>query len=104
MSYFPSRNARASEYEDESITHIDMTSKAPVWEPSDTGFSEQEDLMTDFRVLVIKSDTIKRGRRIINYICTSKDHAVYFTDDDNFYKTLSSKVNVANVGDSKGRH
>ena len=30
-SYFPSRNPRASEYEDESIHHIDMTSKAPVW-------------------------------------------------------------------------
>ena len=60
--------------------------------------------MTDFRVLEIKSDTIKRGRRIINYVFTRKDHAVYFPDDDNFYKTLSSKVNVANVGDSKGRH
>ena len=30
-SYFPYRNPRASEYEDESIHHIDMTSKAPVW-------------------------------------------------------------------------
>ena len=28
--YLPSRNPKASEYEDESIPHIDMTSKAPV--------------------------------------------------------------------------
>ena len=29
-SYFLSSNPRASEYEDESIPHIDMTSEAPV--------------------------------------------------------------------------
>ena len=37
--YFPSRNPKASEYEDESITHIDMTSEDPVWELYDTGFA-----------------------------------------------------------------
>ena len=37
-SCFPSRNPKSSEYEDESIPHIDMTSKAPVWDPSDTSF------------------------------------------------------------------
>ena len=30
-SYFPYRNPIASEYEDESIPHIYITSKAPVW-------------------------------------------------------------------------
>ena len=38
--HFLSRKPRASKYEDESIPHIDMTSEAPVWEPSETGFSE----------------------------------------------------------------
>ena len=32
-SYFMSRKPKASEYEDELIPHIDMTSKAPVWGP-----------------------------------------------------------------------
>ena len=40
-SYFPSRKPKSSEYEYESILHIDMTSEAPVWEPHDTGFAEQ---------------------------------------------------------------
>ena len=30
-SYFLSRKPKVSEYEDESIPHIDMTSEAPVW-------------------------------------------------------------------------
>ena len=58
--YLSSRNPKASEYEDESIPHIDMTSKAPVWEPSETGFSEQEDATTHFRVEVIRNEIIKR--------------------------------------------
>ena len=32
-SDFLSRKSRESEYEDEYIPHIDMTSEAPVWEP-----------------------------------------------------------------------
>ena len=93
--YFPSRKTRISEYEYESIPHIDMTSKAPVWEPYQTSFSEQENIMTDFRGGFINKDTITRGRRIINSLSTIKNHALYFTDDDNFYKLLNSKVNVA---------
>ena len=48
-SYLPSRKPRSSEYEDESIPHIDMPSQEPVWEPSETSFEKQEDAMTDFR-------------------------------------------------------
>ena len=40
-SYFMYRNPIASEYEDESIPYIDMTSKVPVWEPLETGFVGQ---------------------------------------------------------------
>ena len=101
-SYLLSRKPRVSEYEDESIPHIDMTSKAPVWDPSETIFSEQEDVMTDFRGEVIKNDTITRGQWIINFLSTSKYDAVDFTDDDNFYKALNAKVNVGKVGVSKG--
>ena len=60
--------------------------------------------MTDFRGEVIRSESIARGRRIINYLSTSEDHAVDFTDEDNFYKALNAKVNVDKVGASKGRH
>ena len=41
-SYFPSRRPKSSEYKDESIPRIYMTSEAPVWEPSDVSFAEQE--------------------------------------------------------------
>ena len=60
--------------------------------------------MTDFRGEVIISGTITRGQHIINYLSTSIDHAVDFTDDDNFYKTLNAKANMDKVGESKGRH
>ena len=60
--------------------------------------------MTDFRGEVISSETIARGRRIINSLSISEDHAVDFTDSDNFYKALNAKVNLSKVGSSKERH
>ena len=72
-NYFLSRKPKASECEDESIPHIDMTSEAPVWEPYETGFSEKEDAITDFRGEVISNETIASGRRVINYLSTSED-------------------------------
>ena len=53
--------------------------------------------MTDFRGEVIISEIIARGRRIINSLYNSKYHAVYFTDDNNFYEALNAKVNMAKV-------
>ena len=45
--YFTSRKPRASEYEDDSIPHINMTSDAPVWEPSQASLkSKNKGLMT----------------------------------------------------------
>ena len=60
--------------------------------------------MTGFSGEVINNATIMRGRRIIKTLSTREDHVVDFTDDDNFYKALNSNVNVAKVGESKGRH
>ena len=60
--------------------------------------------MTNFRVEVISSETIARGRRIINSLSTGEDNAVDFTDDNNFFNALNAKVNIARVGASKGRH
>ena len=37
-SYFPYRNPKTSECEDESIPHIYMIGKTPMWEPSETSF------------------------------------------------------------------
>ena len=51
--YFPYKKPKASEDEDEYFLHIDMTSKEPLWEPSETGFPEQEDAMIDFRLEVL---------------------------------------------------
>ena len=103
-SYLPSRKPRVSEYEDESIPHIDITIKEPVWDLSETIFSEQEDTMTDFRGEVINNETITRGRRIINSLSTSKYHAVDFTDDKYLYTALNTKVNVAKFGGYNGKH
>ena len=44
-----------------------------------------------------------RGQRIINSFAASEDNAVDSTDEDNFYKVLNDKANVAKVGASKGR-
>ena len=103
-SYFPSRKPRASEYEYESISHINITSEAPVWEPSEAILSEQEDVMTDFRGQVIIHETISRGQRIINSLSSSDEDAVYFTNDNNFFSALIDKVNVARLGLPKLKH
>ena len=99
-SYFLSRKPWASKYENELIPHIDMKIEAPLWDPSETIFVEQDYVMTDFRGKVISNDTITRGQRIINSLSTSQDHAVDFTDDERNYKALKTKVNVAKVGAS----
>ena len=73
-------------------------------EPFDTGFSEQEDAMTNFRGEVINSETISRGLGIINYLSARKYQAVDITDGDNFYNALNFKVNVDKFRASKGIH
>ena len=60
--------------------------------------------MNNFRGEVISSETIARGRRIINSLSTGEDNALDFTDDNNFFNALNAKVNIARVGASKGRH
>ena len=54
--------------------------------------------MTDFRGQAISHETVASGRRIINYLLTSEEDAVDFTDDENFHDALRAKVNVARVG------
>ena len=81
-----------------------MTSKVPGCKPSETVFSEQEDIITDFRGEVISRETIARGQRIINSLSTSEDDAVDFTDNEIFYNALNAKVNMAMVVSSKGRY
>ena len=75
-----------------------MSIKAPVWETSNIGFEEQKDAIDDFRGEVISSETIAKGRRIMNYLSTSEDDAVDFTDDENLYNALNATVNVYRVG------
>ena len=57
--------------------------------------------MSDFRGEFISSETIARGRRIVNSLSTGEDDAVDFRDDENFFNALNSKVNVDMVGASK---
>ena len=60
-SYFPSRKPIASDNDYESITLIELTSETSVWEPYETGSTEKEDAMTDFRAELISSGSITRG-------------------------------------------
>ena len=55
-----------------------------MWDPSETSFSEKYDAMNEFRGEVINNETFTRGPRIINYLSTSEDHIVDFTEDNNF--------------------
>ena len=57
--------------------------------------------MSDFRGEFISSETIAKGRRIVNSLSTGEDDAVDFRDDENFFNALNSKVNVDMVGASK---
>ena len=69
-SYLTSRKPKASEYEDEQIPHINMTSKAPVLVLYGTSFEEQEDSMNELRGEVISSDTIEIVQRTADHKLT----------------------------------
>ena len=75
-----------------------MTSEAPVWEPSEVSFEDQEDSMNDFRGEVMRNETITRGWRIIDYLSTGKENVVDFIDDKKFFDVCNAKVIVARVG------
>ena len=103
-SSFPSRRTRTSEYEDELISHIDMTNEALLLEHYEVSFEVQSDAMTGFRGEVIRNETITRGLRVINLLSTGEEDAVDFTDDENFLYVINAKVNMARIGVSKGKH
>ncbi len=48
-SYFPVPAATLSEYESDIIQKFHLTAEAPVWDPSTSSYSSQEDAMLDFR-------------------------------------------------------
>ena len=60
--------------------------------------------MTYFRGQVISNETIAKGQSISNSISTGEEDSLDFTDDENFFDLLNTKVNVARVGVSKGKH
>ena len=68
-----------------------MKIMAPLWEPSDTSLSEEDDTTTDLRGEFISNETDHK------FSPTSKYHAVDLTDEDKFCKALNSKVNVAKI-------
>ena len=101
-SYLTSGKPRPSEYEDELIPRIDMTSNEPVWGPSETNFANRENAMIIFGGEVISSETIASGKRIINTLSVGEDDAVDFRDDNKFFNGITTKFNVDIVDMSKG--
>ena len=65
---------------------------------------DQEDAMTDFRGEFIRSESIARGKNIINSLSISEGNAVNFTEEENVFNEFNAKFNVARVGASKGRY
>ena len=57
--------------------------------------------MTTFREKSIIHETITRGRSIINYLSTSEEYVVYFTDDEHFYDALTTKLKCGQIMTAK---
>jgi len=94
-SYFTAMKPTPEEYEDQNITHIELTGDSPPWDPSDPDFARREDTMVDLEGKIVIPKTSARGRFVISSVQSySHDGAVDLVDDENFAVALEENVNV----------
>ena len=69
--YFPVRKPTKAEWEDDSITKIELTADDTLWDPTSSEFSDQEAVTMNYRGEVIKREATER----VNFLSTRLVHA-----------------------------
>ena len=88
-SHFMEMKPTPEEYEDQNITHIELTEDSPPWDPYDPDFSCREDSMVNLKGKIVIPKTTARGWFVISSVQSySHDGAVYLVGDENFATAL----------------
>ena len=95
--YFSVRKPTKAEWEDDSITKIELTADDTVWDPTSSEFSDQEAVTMNYRGEVIKREATERVNFFINSVGTCFD-AADIKDDKHFGLALENEVSVSRVG------
>ncbi len=95
-SYFEARCPSLLEYEDKSIPKYHLTSKSPLWDPSTSLYSSQEDGMVDYRGhLIAKLSTHPLSLDMaVSSVVSASYMAVDITYNENFATVLDHHVKV----------
>mgnify|MGYP000990012402 CR=1 FL=1 len=95
------RTVTADQFNDhETYPHISLTSDTLTWDPSTTLYRDQELAMTDLHGDVATYADVRGPRPsslVINSISSTYTDLIDITHDDNFYRTLSSKVAISSL-------
>ena len=92
--YFPVRKPTNAEWEDYSITKIELTAEDPVWHPTSSEFSEQEYSTMKYICEFVPREATAGGGGGINLFVTCVN-AADITDDANFGLALENEAAVS---------
>ena len=95
-SYFSSHKTINAEWEDDSITKIELTADDLVWNPTSSEFADQEAATMKYIGGLTTSEDTARGKRFINSVGTCDD-AADITYDASFGLALENEVAVSRV-------
>jgi hypothetical protein len=92
-------NVRAptlDEWNSDAFRRLHLTSETLTWDPTTTLYKDQEMAMTDYSGNVVRRDAL-RGQvssLVINSLSSLTADYADVTDDNNFYRVLSSMVQI----------
>ena len=98
-------NVRAptlDEWNSDAYRRLHLTSETLRWDPTTTLYEDQEIAMTDYSGTVVRRDAVRgqAGSLVINSLSSLTADYADVTDDDNFYRVLSSMVQISSTDSS----
>ena len=91
------RKPTQEEYEDQNILKIELTAKAPWWDPSSPDYSQQKQSVFDYRGQFVSPNTPARGQLYINSVTSHAYDAADTMDDDNYATLLDNYVTTSSL-------
>ncbi len=90
------------EWNSDAFRRLHLTSEALTWDPTTTLYKDQEMAMTDYSGNIVRCGAL-RGQvssLVINSLSSLTADYADVTDDDNFYRVLSSRVQISSTESS----
>ena len=98
-------NVRAPTFDkgnSDAFQQLHLTHETLTWDPTTTFYEDQETATTDYSGNVVRGVTMRRhiGSLVINWLSSLTADLADVTDDDNFYRVLSSMVQILSTDSS----